>query len=65
MPGYPDSGFKPPGPDSTQALRNLREHHRDFLSWPECLLIREELENEIAPQLFPGILKALKKDVVQ
>lgn len=53
------------GPESTDALRNLRDRYTSFLSSPECMLIRHELEDVIPLHLFPLILKALKKEIIQ
>jgi len=53
------------GPESTEALRNLRDRYAHFLSAaPECMLIGHELEDVIPPELFPAILKALKKSII-
>jgi uncharacterized protein YjbI with pentapeptide repeats len=53
------------GPEATDALRALRDRYPSICATPESMLIKHELEDVIPPEIFPAVLKALKKSIVQ
>lgn len=50
------------GEAATAALRRLRTNYADFLSAPAAMLIGAEMDDAVPRDLFPTILKALKRE---